>query len=66
MDSETCGMVFVVGFIMIMVIAIVTGSLGGCYICQTTKRYCVERGYVEQWNPAQNRTEWVRLENIKK
>lgn len=51
---------------MVMVIAIVTGSLGGCYICQTTKRYYIERGYVEQWNPAQNRTEWVRIENIKK
>lgn len=33
MDNETYGVVFIVGFIMVMVIAIVTGSLGGCYIC---------------------------------
>lgn len=53
------GTVLVVGFIMIMVIAIVAGCIGGCHICESTKRKYIERGYVEQWNPVRQRMEMM-------
>ena len=49
------GTVLVVGFIMIMVIAIVAGCIGGCHICESTKRKYIERGYVEQWSGSEAR-----------
>lgn len=56
------GTVLVVGFIMIMVIAVVAGCLGGCYITESTKREYIKRGYVEQWNPVRQRMEWIKSE----
>ena len=56
------GTVLIVGFIMIMVIAVVAGCLGGCYITESTKREYIKRGYVEQWNPVRQRMEWIKSE----
>lgn len=58
------GTVLIVGFIMIMVVAIVAGCVGGCHICESTKRKYIERGYVEQWNPVRQKMEWVRSEDV--
>ena len=56
------GTVLVVGFIMIMVVAIVAGSVGGCHICESTKRKNNEHGYVEPCKPVRQRMEWIRSE----
>lgn len=58
------GATLVVGFIMIIVIAVVAGCLGGCYITESTKREYIKRGYVEQWNPMRQRTEWIRSDDV--
>ena len=58
--ETVAGATLVVGFIMIIVIAIVAGCLGGCYITENTKREYIKHGYVEQWNPVQHRTEWIK------
>lgn len=58
------GATLVVGFIMIIVIAVVTGCLGGCYITENTKREYIKRGYIEQWNPVRQRMEWIRSDVV--
>lgn len=62
-QNEIIGGCIVTGFIMITVIAIVAGCLGGCYICESTKRKYLAHGYVEQWNHVRQRTEWVKAED---
>ena len=68
MDDDTreavIGTALVFGFIMIMVIAVVAGCLGGCYITVSTKREYIKRGYVEQWNPMRQRMEWIRSDDV--
>ena len=70
MDDDTreavIGTALVFGFIMIMVIAVVAGCLGGCYIieAESTKRVYIKNGYVDQWNPVRQRTEWIRSDDV--
>lgn len=61
------GTALVFGFIiMIMVIAVIAGCLGGCYIieAESTKREYIKRGYVEQWNPVHQRVEWIKIDDV--
>lgn len=62
--ETVAGATLVVGFIMIIVIAIVAGCLGGCYITENTKREYIKRGYVEQWNPVRQRVEWSKSDGV--
>lgn len=70
MDDDTreavIGAALVFGFIMIMVIAVVAGCLGGCYIieAESTKRVYIKNGYVEQWNPVHQRVEWIKIDDV--
>lgn len=60
--NELISTAVVIGFIMITVVAVVAGCLGGCYIVENTKREYIKRGYVEQWDPLQRCTKWVKAE----
>lgn len=62
--DEAVGAVLVVGFITIIVVAIVAGCVGGCHICESTKREYIKRGYVEQWNPVRQRVGWVKIDDV--
>lgn len=58
------GATLVVGFIMIIVIAVVTGCLGCYYIKENTKCEYIKHGYVERWNPMLQRMEWIRSDVV--